>query len=447
MARSETSRDAAGEEGGAPKDGRRAMWLVAIFLLALAVRCWAVASYPSVPTNDAADYHRIAADLSRGLGYVNEAGGPTAWRPPGYPAFLAALYRVFGVSVRAATFAQAALGGLTVLLLAAFGALVFGRREALVAGLLAALYPGLFWLPRVLLSENLSLPLTLAALCAAALLLKTGRPRWAFACGALLGLGALARGANLLVAAVLLAGMALFARGRGRGRRHLAASSALVCAGVALVLLPWAARNYRVFHRLVPVATQDGMTLYASYWPPVSGGKMIWGNLPGEEDPAWAAAARAGDEAAASKYLQAVTFERLREHPGYFFRLLPIKLLSLVVPFDWEWFPHAPGTARSLNPVYALLLIPAMLGLLVLWRRPAPHAWLLWVLPLSALAQAVTFYGSPRFRLPAETSAIVWAAVAAVGAWDYFRRREGAGRGGARVSAGLEKPAARDEEP
>lgn len=417
--------ESANDEQGAARERRRWLrWLAALFLLAVVVRCWAVAAYPTEPVNDAADYQRIAADLSRGMGFVNASGAPTAWRPPGYPAFLAALYSLFGVSVRGATFAQAVLGGLTVLLLAAFGALVLGRREALAAGLLAALYPGFFWLPRVLLSENLSLFLTLAALCAAALLLRTERPRWALACGLLLGAGALVRGANLLVAVILLSGMALVARRRGQRWRRLAASASLVCAGVALALLPWAVRNYRVFHRLVPVATQDGMALYASYWPPVSGGKMIWGNLPGEEDPAWAAALRTGDEASASKYLQGVTVERLRERPGYFFRLLPPKLVSLVVPFDWEWFPHASGESRSLNPVYALALIPAMLGLLALRRRRAPHAWLLWVLPLAVLFQAAVFYGSPRFRLPAETSVILWASVALVSARDRFARRK-----------------------
>lgn len=417
------SLDVADKEGDAPKDSRWPWWLLALFLLALVVRCWAVTFYPAEQVNDAADYHRLAADLSRGLGYVNEAGGPTAWRPPGYPAFLAIIYSGFGVSVRAATLTQAVLGGLTVLLLAAFGALIIGRREALVATMLAAVYPSLFWLPRVLLSENLSLPLTLAALCAAAMLLRTEHLRWACACGVLLGLCALVRGANLVVAAVLLAGMVLVAWKRGRRWRQLAAASALVCAGVALVLLPWTARNYRVFHQLVPVATQDGMGLYASYWPPMRDGKVIWGNLPGNEDPAWAAATRAGDEATASKYLQSVTLERLREHPGHFFRVLPPKLLSLAAPFDWEWFPHAPGSTRSLNPVYALMLIPAMLGLLILRRRPVPHGWLLWVLPLTVLMQAVVFYGSPRFRLPAETSGILWAAVALVSAWDWFGRR------------------------
>jgi len=423
MRASSASDVGAGAAGGGGRVHLGGWWLPALFLLALAVRCVAVTLYPAVPANDAADYHRLAADLSRGLGYVNVEGGPTAWRPPGYPAFLAGVYSVFGMSVTAATLVQAALGGLTVVLLAVFGALVVGRREGLAAGLLAAVYPGLFWVPRVLMSENLSLPLTLGVLCAAAMLLRTGRLRWAGACGLLLGVSALVRGANLQLVPLLLAGMAFFAWRRRQDWRRLAAASALVCALVALTLLPWTLRNYGVFQRFVPVATQGGMTLYSSYWPPVKDGKRIWGNLQTDEDPEWVAAKRLGDEAAASQYLEGLTFKRLRANPSYFFALIPPKMLSLAVPLDWELFPHAAGASRSLNPVYALTCLVAVVGLLMLRRRRAPHAWLLWVLPVSVLVQTVTFYGSPRFRLPAETSAILWASVALILAWERFGRR------------------------
>jgi 4-amino-4-deoxy-L-arabinose transferase-like glycosyltransferase len=409
---------------------RRWGWvLLAVFVLALLVRCYAVMSHPSEPINDAADYHGLATRLAAGQGYVNEVGRPTAWRPPGYPFFLAGVYAVFGVSLKAATITQAVVGALTTVLLVIFGTTIAGRREALVGGILAAIYPGFFWLPRVLLSENLSLFLVLAALVAGAKLMRTGRLWWAVPCGLLIGLSALVRGANLLLAFAFLIGLLLFAlKHRWQWQRSVILM-VLICSAICVVLLPWTARNYQLFHRPVLIATQDGITLYSSYWPPQRGGKLIWGNLAGHEDPVVAAALRAGDELAVSNRLRTATVERLRQQPGHFFRVLPPKLLSLMAPFDWEWFPHSPGTSRSPNAIYVLLLIPAILGCLLLWRRRAQQQWLLWVLPLVALVQAVFFYGSPRFRLPAETSLILWAAVALTWASDFFGPRATGGSG------------------
>jgi hypothetical protein len=406
------------EEAAARSRRRRRLLLAALFLLAFVVRLYAAAGYAVEPTADAADYHRLAVGLAAGRGYVSEDGLPTAWRPPGYPAFLACVYAAAGPSVGAAAAAQAALGALTALLLAAFGGAVAGRREGLLAGLLAAVYPGFFWLPRLLLSENLALFLLPAALWAAAALAVEWRPWRALLLGLLLGVGTLVRGPNILFTAVLLLWLAAHFWRRGREWRRGLAALALASAGFAAVLLPWAARNYLVFHKPVLVATQDGMGLYASFWPPRKNGRPVWGALPGAEDPAVAEAGRAGDEVAVSGRLRQVALERLREHPGHFFRVIPSKLVSLAAPFDWETFPRAAGETRSLNPAYVLVLIPAMLGLLVLRRRAAPLRSLLWVAPASVLVQALITYGSPRFRLPAETSALVWAAAALVWAWD-----------------------------
>lgn len=396
-----------------------------VFLLALAVRLFAAtAYYEPQPSADAADYHRLAAGVAGGAGYVNEAGSPTAWRPPGYPFFLAAVYAVFGPDVRAATLAQAVLGALTAVLLAIFAGQVAGRREALLAGLLAAVYPGFFWLPRLLLSENLALFLVAAGLCVAASLARRWRAWQVVALGVLLGVGTLTRGPHVLFAMLLLAWLAWHLWRRGREWRRALLTVVLACAGAAAVVAPWAARNQGVFGRRVLVATQDGMGLYASFYPPTKDGRPVWGRLPGTEDPFVAEAERAGGgEAAVSESLRRATFRRLAADPARFLRVVPSKLLSLAAPFDWETFPHAPGASRSLNPVYALVLIPAMLGVLVLRRRRAPLRSVLWVVPLAVLAQALITYGSPRFRLTAETSSIVWASAAAVWAWDRRTRR------------------------
>ncbi|PYS84890.1 MAG: hypothetical protein DMF67_03175 [Acidobacteria bacterium] len=388
-------------------------WLLAIFLLAFALRAYAVVCYPAVPVTDAAHYHQLATDLARGRGFIyTDTGVPTAFRPIGYPAFLAGIYAVFGPDPRAAYWFQVVLGGITVLLVALLGRLIFGRREALLSGLLAAIYPGFIWLSRVLLSENLALPLLLATLCAAALLLRAERRRflWAAALGVLLGLGVLVRSNNSLIVALLLLGLFVSFWKRREGRRAYL-SLGVVVAVLLLTLLPWEVRNYRVFHRVVPLTTNDGITLYGAYWPPRVGSKRIYGNVPGLEDPAIVAASRAGDEADVSGYLRRLTLQRLRENPRYYFQLLPEKLFYMVAPVDWETFPHRPGTERSFNVGYALSSVLALFGFWVSIRCRVPHQWLLWPGPISVLVQTLIFYGGPRYRLPAEPTIILLASV------------------------------------
>lgn len=100
-----------------------------------------------------------------GNGYGFGAGRLSAFRVCGYPLFLAAIYSTAGAKWYVAEYVQTISGCASVSLIVGLGWLVAGRREGLLAGYLAAIYPGFVWLPRLLLSENLSLFLQLAALC------------------------------------------------------------------------------------------------------------------------------------------------------------------------------------------------------------------------------------------------------------------------------------------
>lgn len=137
------------------------------------------------------------------------------------------------------------------------------------------------------------------------------------------------------------------------------------------------------------MATQDGITLYASYWPPTKGGKRIWGNLPGDEDPlVQLASTQTRNEVELSEIYKKATFEKLRDEPWHFFRLIPIKLFYLMIPFDWEIFPHSSGSARSINIIYVLVLLCAFAGVPVAYGRTKTHVWLLWVIPAAVLIQS-----------------------------------------------------------
>ena len=292
------------------------LYLIGILLLAIAVRAYAVVSHPAVPVGDAADYHGLATRLVEGRGYVNAAGRPTAWRPPAYPLLLAGVYKIAGVSVQRATLVQVILGGLTVLTLIALGAMILGWRRALIAGVIAAVYPALFWLPRLLLSENLSLFLLLLSLVAVALYLRSSRMIWIIVFGVLCALNTLVRGSNLMLPFLIAFGILII---HWRNWKQLVAPLLAMSVAFIVTLLPWTIRNYRVMHHPIPIATQDGLTLYGSFWPPQHDSKLIWGSLPGNEDPAILAASQTGDEVAASRYLNEVTRQRLRENPGFFF--------------------------------------------------------------------------------------------------------------------------------
>jgi 4-amino-4-deoxy-L-arabinose transferase-like glycosyltransferase len=333
-------------------------------------------------------------------------GELTAFRPPGYAIFLGSLYALAGPNPMIAYLAQAIVGSLTVLLVSALAWLLVSRRVALVAGFLAAVYPGLVLMPRVLLSENVSLPVLLAAACAGVKTVRTRSFLWAVFLGLLLGVAVMVHGSNLVFTGLLVPGYLVCAWREHKGVKGLVLSVATV-AMLFMTLTPWTVRNYLLYDRFVPVGTEEGIALYSSYWPPRVGSKYIWGNVATPEDPFVAAAYNSHNEVDRSRALRDITFRRLRQNPSYFFQLIPTKLAYMVAPFDWEWFPHGANRSRSVNVGYILLLPPVMVAVFLLLRFPRRQMWVLWLLPTSVLILTVIFYGSPRFRLPAELFGLV----------------------------------------
>src|SRR3712207_2411060 len=84
--------------------------LLAVLAVALVVRVAAVGLVDVALINDPVDYDAHAQSIAAGDGYPDSyarGGGPTAFRPPLYPTFLAAVYEVAGHRVGAARLAQA----------------------------------------------------------------------------------------------------------------------------------------------------------------------------------------------------------------------------------------------------------------------------------------------------------------------------------------------------
>jgi 4-amino-4-deoxy-L-arabinose transferase-like glycosyltransferase len=246
--------------------------VVALLLaLALLVRLGYVAATPGYQAaNDAHNYDVHARSIAAGHGFARIGSGPsgqTAFRPPGYPYLLGGVYALTGVDratpatrYRVGRIANALVGTAIVALVGVLAFQLFGRRVALAAMALGAVYLPLVLVSGTLMSEPLFAALLLGALTAAIHHRRSAhRYRWAALAGVLGGLAILTR-AN---AAILLVPLAI-AVWDIRSWRALAPPALLVAVALATVA-PWTIRNAVVFHSFVPVTTQLGSALAGTY--------------------------------------------------------------------------------------------------------------------------------------------------------------------------------------
>src|SRR5215469_528584 len=237
-------------------------------LVAFAVRLYFIWEFPFSDAGDTPIYQELAHNwLTHGVYGLTILGKITAVdiRTPGYPAFLAAIYSVFGESARAVMTAQACIGVLTRIIAAAIAAVLAPktsrRRVAMAALWLAAICPFTANYTAVVLTETLAIFLTALALLvlieafrqenlgppleSAPTGMKAGM-RWLLG-GIVVGFGTLIRPETPLILAG--AGVVLvFLWWRPANWPKLVRAGLLMAVGLVMPLLPWAARNWRVLH-------------------------------------------------------------------------------------------------------------------------------------------------------------------------------------------------------
>ena len=231
---------------------------------ALALRILFVFQFPHI-SDDSFVYGDIAKNwLQHGMYALTGAHGiyPTYIRLPGYPAFLAAVFALFGVDhYRAVLFIQifADLG--TCFFTADLARRICSEQTAKIAFLLAAICPFLANYTAAALSETLETFFTVLALdlAVSALGASHDNVRW-IGCGLAVAGAILVRpeGGILLVAIGLFLHAALVKSLRAQNRNTSAVS--FLRAGVILTvvslapLIPWAIRNWNTFHTFQPLA-------------------------------------------------------------------------------------------------------------------------------------------------------------------------------------------------
>jgi 4-amino-4-deoxy-L-arabinose transferase-like glycosyltransferase len=412
-----------------------------LLALALVVRLGYVAATPSYQAiDDAHNYDVHARSIAEGHGFARIGSGPsrqTAFRPPGYPYFLGGVYALTGDDLataetryRAGRVANALVGTAIVALIGVIAMQLFGRRVALVALGLGAIYLPLVLVSGTLMSEPLFAALLLGALAAAIHHRRSPhRYRWALLAGVLGGLAILTR-ANAAILLVPL-GIAVWDAKPRWSWRALAPPVALVA--IALVTVsPWTIRNANVFHSFVPVSTQVGTLLAGTYNDAARTDR---------ENPAsWRSLRRVPDyqyltrrwrqtpEPTLDRELRQAALHYAEHHPAYIAEVAYWDTLRALDLAGLRWSRHTASTI-SIGPRWAdagvitfwLFAALAIAGALTARARRMP----LYVAAIPALLYlGVVFFvfETPRYRTGIDPFIVMLASIALVAAWEAVGR-------------------------
>ncbi len=348
---------------------------------------------------------------------------PTLIRLPGYPLFLALIFRVFGMfnfgAVRAV---QLVLDLVGCLVLSGLAERLFGRRAGSAALVLAVMCP--------FTANYTAAPLTETLTLLSISIAFWGFERWrregadwnaplAWVAGSL-AVSVLLRPEQGLLCVVVVGAMVWVCRGRGvRG----IAPVVVVVLAVALPLVPWTVRNWETFHVFQPLAphyaTDPGEAVplgfqrwfrswaveFASteevYWN-YDGTRILMSNLP---DRAFDDAQQRAETAALladynetvtptaglDRRFEALARERIRGHEMRYYVVLPLARLAnmlvrprtelMNVPLAWwEWREDRGGALFALS--YAMLnaayLVLGVWGMGLWWRVGERGSRVLW---------------------------------------------------------------------
>ena len=347
----------------------------------------------------------IALALSQGNGFGNlfrKPTGPTAWLAPVYPLLLFVVFRIFG-AMTVASFFVAVL--LNVLFSAAATFPLFGVARRL-GGLGMAAATGWAW---VFLPAGVLMPFewiwdtSLSVLLVAGLVWLTvriaesaGVSEW-IAFGLLWALALLTNPA--IGVGLPLLGWALV--GARRSAHVSWARPALAVAAIILFCLPWTVRNYRQFHRVIPVRSSLPFELWIGnndIFDPraVHGIQRITRY---EETHRYS-------ELGENGYLQekrekALAF--IRQNPTLFLRLTLRRIVATWAgsehPYD-DFLQTDSTLARVVLVLNLVLTLGTMAGLILLFARKNAFAFPVAVFPLFFPVIYYLTHTSLRYRHP-----------------------------------------------
>jgi 4-amino-4-deoxy-L-arabinose transferase-like glycosyltransferase len=380
---------------------------------------WMLYARPE-PVSDYQVYVALAENLLDD-GFFGLDASSALWLP-GYPAFLSVVMLI-SREVLWLSFVNVVLSTLAcVLVYMVAREVANGDGIPVVAAGVCALTPGLVLYAPVLGTEQLFIVLFLVAVLLTMRIRGTS-PWIGIGAGVVAGLAALTRGEMLFYLPVLLA-FIWFTAGID-SISHRMRQCALLLAGVAIVLVPWAVRNAVVVDAGLSLSTVGGMNFYFGHradgygfttevpWPlgdDIAANRIGW-----KEGLAYVG----GRPIALLESARDGTYAWL-ESPEY------ALIWSTGTPDEYEFLVWDHRYIRFEGVTRRLLIISSAISLslgaaaFIAWRRWSVDLRILaaGVVSLNWLGHAVLFFGHPRFRYTVDTIATILVAITIVTLWN-----------------------------
>ena len=347
---------------------------------------------------------------------------PTAFMPPFLIFVWIGLFRLFGVT-KLALATMTALNVMTgagiVYYSMRLARALFGSEViAFLVGIVMALHPVFVFSVATYHALNVYILLLLIVFD---LTLSTRRQTYALSIfvGVLAGLAALIRTEYLVLAGAVIVGSLI------THRQWKMTAVAAVAAFV--VIAPWTARNYLVFHRFIPVANSAGYALFKGFNPEANGsGKWVDDNhvaegLLGRE--LNAVPLDRNYENAVEKVYYNAAIGYMKSHPLRSFVVLPVYKVALF----WFYDVHEQITHELLYQLqFWPLFVLSMVGLAMAARSGcfarADHRTVLLLFAFQTLV-VMSYAVHARYRMNVEPFLYAYASVGAVGLWGWLHQR------------------------
>ncbi|WP_166825692.1 ArnT family glycosyltransferase [Thalassoroseus pseudoceratinae] len=242
--------------------GDQGLWLV--IAVAVAVRVIYFLSFQKSALAGFVDLdHRYYLEWAQRIADGEWLGSEVFEQAPLYPYLVGSFFRVFGEQLDWLIAIQHVAGVLTAVLIYLSGCRLFSRPVAIGGGLLVAVFGPLVFYEGLVMKSFLSPLLTTLTLYAGLRFREHFKTPWLIVAGLAIGLACVVRENHILLSLPIAWEVWLHRRESQRFIRH----GLILCASIAVCLIPSAVRNWSVAGEFVVVTAGGGEVFYMAHGP------------------------------------------------------------------------------------------------------------------------------------------------------------------------------------